>query len=57
MALQRADSAEMRMVRWMQGSPVNVKHDARCAMDKVEARQKPQEVGILIYRYKSAVIS
>jgi len=34
-----------------QGSPVNVKHGARCAMQKVGGKKKPKEGGILIYRY------
>jgi len=41
----------------LKGRPVNVKHGARCAMDKVGGRQKNQRGEILIYRYKFAVIS
>jgi len=40
----------------MHGRPGNVKHVARCAMDKVGGRQKTQRGGILIYRYKFAVV-
>ena len=36
--------------RVMQGRPVNVKHDARCVMDKVGGEdKKPKKGGNLIY--------
>jgi len=38
----------------LQRRPVNVKHGARCAMDRVGGRQKTKR-GILMYRYKFAV--